>query len=178
MPKKVRLGSLRLDLEQERQVILDNKVPTQPVEQGQNVSDSIDKQPDIVEESVIITPDDQTDSPEEEIRSKLQELLRYRDEEIIFRYVAPERVILEAAVASIEYIRESRVSYSVDLTIRQIQGKGAVVTEGEGAQTDAGRRSNPDPPSREDLISKEQQLELGGGIEDRLLGPDFVPGGG
>ena len=153
MPKKVRLGTLELTLEEERQLILDNKIPSQPVEQGKEISDSIDRQPDVVEESVRITPERPTETPERSIQNQLSDLFDLRDQEEVFRYVAPERVIREAALQSVESTRASAESYLVDLTIREIQRKGQTRTGGEGQTTDAGRKSNKEEPD-EDVEDK------------------------
>lgn len=175
MPKKVRLGSLKLELERERQVILDNKIPSQPVEQGKSVSDSIEKEPDIVEETVAITPKPKEDrafttvdlqgneterffSEEESIRFQLNDLIELREKEKVFRYVAPEHTIKEAAIQSIEYTRTSSVSYLVNLTIREIKRKGKEESEGEGETQDAGRKSNKEKPD-EEVSEKIESIE-------------------
>jgi hypothetical protein len=162
MPKKVRLGTLELTLEEERQLILDNKIPSQPVEQGKEISDSIDRQPDVVEESVRITPERPTETPERSIQNQLSDLFDLRDREEVFRYVAPERVIREAALQSIESTRASAESYIVDLTIREIQRKGRPRTGGEGPQKDAGRRSNQTTPDLEIQDKSDQVLDENG----------------
>lgn len=145
------LGDLELSLDLERQMVLDNEVPDQKVEGGENLSDNIKRKSDQFTFTVTITPErvegeraKDLDRMRKSIKDQLNALRALRDERKVFRLVSPETVVDQAAVTSIQVVKSKQVSYSATVQVREIITVDKEETEEEGEQTDAGKRSDLD----------------------------------
>lgn len=159
MAKKVVLGGIRLDLLRDRTTQRDNEVPSQKVQEGEDVTDNITQKPRIFDYTVKLTGDD-----ESEVNSKLQELKQLRKQSKTFRLNAPEDQVENVAVQSIQDSRsiDDGRAYIVNLSLKEViftdAGNSEESRSGQDAtddvEKDTGRRPNKEPD--EETAEKER----------------------